>query len=166
MNVPRRSLLVGGAALALSACSGGGLTRYTGPQVTRLQVMKGRRKLYLLHDRMLLKEYHVNLGSSPAGPKRFSGDGKTPEGAYYIDRRNPNSLFHLSLGISYPNARDVAYAESQGREPGGDIFIHGGPRKTDRQGPDWTAGCIAVTDKDIDEIYSMVAVGTPIDIFA
>ena len=85
-----------------------------------------------------------------------------------IDRRNPDSLFHLSIGISYPNAADIAYAAAQGREPGGDIFIDGGPRRgVDPVGVrDWTAGCIAVTDREIEEVYAMVRNGTPIDIFA
>lgn len=85
-----------------------------------------------------------------------------------IDRRNPESLFHLSIGISYPNEADIAFARSQGRSPGGDIFIHGGPRSgidpTDKR--DWTAGCISVTDQEIEDIYAMVKIGTPIDIYA
>ena len=97
----------------------------------------------------------------------FQGDGKTPEGAYTVDRRNPDSLFHLSIGISYPNEADIAFAAAQGREPGGDIFIHGGPRPgIDAIKPDWTAGCIAVSDREIEDIYAMVRDGTPIDIFA
>ena len=85
-----------------------------------------------------------------------------------IDRRNPNSLFHLSIGISYPNEADRAFAAAQGKSPGGDIFIHGGPRKgidpTDKQ--DWTAGCNAITDRQIEEVYAMVRDGTPINIYA
>ncbi|MFV0335392.1 MAG: murein L,D-transpeptidase family protein [Tropicimonas sp.] len=134
--------------------------------MTRLQVVKHRRKLYLFHNRELLKEYEVHLGNTAIGPKQFSGDGKTPEGAYYIDRRNPRSSFHLSIGISYPNPNDVAFAQEQGRDPGGDIFIHGDRRPQDPQGKDWTAGCIAVTDDQMEEIYAMVRLGTPIDLHA
>ena len=104
----------------------------------------------------------------PVGHKEYEGDGKTPEGIYYITHRNPNSTYHLSLGISYPNDEDRAHAATLGKQPGGDIMIHGGPprkangkpRKVSR--PDWTAGCIAVTDDEIERIYAMVKPGTPI----
>ncbi len=99
--------------------------------------------------------------------KQFEGDGKTLEGSYTVDKRNPDSLFHLSVGISYPNDTDIAFAAAQGREPGGDIFIHGGPRPgVDPIKSDWTAGCIVATDREIEDIYAMVRDGTPIDIFA
>ncbi len=153
--------------MAATACSSGSkFQRYDGPEVTRLQLVKHRRKLYLFHNRELLGEYKVHLGSSAVGPKRFRGDGKTPEGAYYIDRRNPRSSFHLSIGISYPNENDVAFAKAYGRDPGGDIFIHGDRRPQDPRGKDWTAGCVAVKDDEMEEIYAMVRLGTPIDIHA
>jgi len=93
---------------------------------------------------------------------------KPYDGAYFIDRRNPESLFHLSIGISYPNEADRAFAAAQGKSPGGDIFIHGGPRRgiDPMNKQDWTAGCIAVSNRQIEEIYAMVRDGTPIDIFA
>mgnify|MGYP006357397865 CR=1 FL=1 len=104
-------------------------------------------------------------GRQPDRQEALEGDGKTPEGVYYISHRNPNSTYHLSLGISYPNNDDRAYAAAAGKPTGGDIFIHGGPvterSKKNKKG-DWTAGCIAVTDKQIEEIYSMVRPGTPI----
>ena len=165
MNYPRRTLLVGGTALALSAC-GDKFRTYDGPDVTRLQLVKSRRRLYLFNGRSMLEEYKVHLGNSAEGPKRFRGDGKTPEGTYYIDRRNPRSAFHLSVGISYPNARDRAFARSVGKNPGGDIFSPGDRRKGDPRGKDWTAGCIALKDRQMEEIYSMVRLGTPIDIYA
>ncbi len=165
MYVPRRTVLVGGAALALSACSTK-FKKYDGPEVTRVQVVKGRRKLYLLHHDTVLEQYKVHLGYSAEGAKQFRGDGKTPEGSYRINRRNPGSKFHLSLGISYPNARQVAFARSLGKDPGGDIFIHGDRRPTDPRGKDWTAGCIAVKDRQMEDIYAMVRTGTQIDIFA
>ena len=121
--------------------------------------------MYLIADREVIKDYEISLGGDPNGPKRFEGDGKTPEGPYMIDRRNPNSAYHLSLGISYPNASDRAFAEANDKKPGGDIFIHGQAGKNKGRGRDWTAGCIAVTDEEIEEIYSMVANGTPIHIF-
>jgi murein L,D-transpeptidase YafK len=117
--------------------------------------------MLLIHEDRVLKTYDVALGFAPEGHKEFEGDGKTPEGAYYITHKNPNSNFHLSLGISYPNAADIAFAEAAGKDPGGDIFIHGGPRQPITQ-RDWTWGCVAVSDKEIEVIYSMVKPGTPI----
>ena len=163
--IDRRLVLGGGAALALAGC-GSKFRTYDGPEVTRIQVYKGRREMYLFHHRQPLQAYRVHLGFTAEGPKRFRGDGRTPEGAYVIDRRNPESSFHLSLGISYPNEDDVAYARSHGKDPGGDIFIHGWRNPGDRRGPDWTAGCIAVRDRQMEDVYAMVRLGTPIDIFA
>ncbi|MEM1429781.1 MAG: L,D-transpeptidase family protein [Pseudomonadota bacterium] len=163
--IDRRMLLGGGAALTLAGC-GTKFRAYDGPEVTRVQVYKSRRRMYLFHQREPLEQYRVHLGFTAQGPKQFYGDGKTPEGTYYIDRRNPNSLFHLSLGISYPNEEDVAFAKAHGKDPGGDIFIHGDRRPGDPRGADWTAGCIAVRDRQMEEVYAMVKMGTPIDIFA
>lgn len=170
MAINRRLFLSGGSALSLAAC-GSKFRTYNGPEVTRVQVLKGARQMYLLHNSTILETYDVRLGFTAAGPKQFRGDGKTPEGAYLIDRRNPRSSFHLSLGISYPNEADRAFAASMGKDPGGDIFIHGAPntsndRRRARRNPDWTAGCIAVKDREMEDVFAMVAVGTPIDIFA
>jgi murein L,D-transpeptidase YafK len=166
MKTTRRTALLGGLALGLAGCARKFRT-YDGPEVTRLQMFKGDRNLFLFNNTSVLKAYRIDLGFAPEGPKQFEGDGKTPEGAYTVDRRNPDSLFHLSIGISYPNEADIAFAAAQGREPGGDIFIHGGPRPgIDAIKPDWTAGCIAVSDREIEDIYAMVRDGTPIDIFA
>lgn len=147
-------------AFGLAACSSKFRT-YNGPKVTSVQVHKADRKMYLLHNERVLKSYDVALGFAPVGHKQFEGDGKTPEGAYFITHRNPNSDFHLSLGISYPNEADLAFAEAAEKPPGGDIFIHGAPKGPIRQ-RDWTAGCVAVTDKQIEVIYSMIDPGTPI----
>jgi murein L,D-transpeptidase YafK len=149
----------------LASCGGSKFKTYNGPEVTRVVVMKGQRKMYLLHGRKVLKDFDVDLGFSPVGPKQFEGDGRTPEGSYYIDRRNPRSQFHLSLGISYPNAEDIAAARAAGRSPGGDIMLHGGRRPIDSKAPDWTWGCISVSDKDIETVYAMVPDGTQVDIF-
>ena len=163
-EMTRRTVIIGAVALTVSSCSYK-FPVYRGPEVTKVELYKSRRRLYLLGKDAVLREFPVNLGFAPVGHKQFEGDGRTPEGSYIIDRRNPNSEYYLSIGISYPNAADIAYARSQGRAPGGDIFIHGGPRPgVDRSGPDWTAGCIAVTDAEIREIYAMVEDGTPIDI--
>lgn len=153
------------AAVALSGCASKFRT-YNGPEVTRIVVMKGDRQMYLMHHDTVLRSFRIDLGFAPDGHKQFEGDGRTPEGRYYIDRRNPNSTYHLSLGISYPNERDREIASSMGKPAGGDIFIHGGPRRgIDRRGPDWTAGCISVTNREMEDIYAMVREGTPIDIF-
>ncbi|WP_272010125.1 L,D-transpeptidase family protein [Roseovarius sp. ZX-A-9] len=149
--------------VGLSGCSSKFKT-YDGPEVTHVVVNKGARKMYLLHHDKVLESYKFDLGFAPVGHKTERGDGKTPEGTYVIDRRNPNSDFHLSLGISYPNAADRAQARARGKNPGGDIFIHGRPNKKKGTGPDWTAGCISVKDREIEWIYAMVRNGTPITI--
>ncbi|MEM8554424.1 MAG: L,D-transpeptidase family protein [Pseudomonadota bacterium] len=150
------------ATLALAGCSGGGQWVVPdGHQVTQLYVSKSDRKLYLLSGEETLKVYDIELGFEPEGHKTERGDGKTPEGLYFIDRRNPESDFHLSLGISYPNTVDRANAKSNGVHPGGDIFIHG--QDPDGNDPgDWTAGCIAVSNADMEEIFAAVQTWTPI----
>ncbi|MEM7438588.1 MAG: L,D-transpeptidase family protein [Pseudomonadota bacterium] len=157
-----RFLMVG-LVLVLTACSSSKFKTYYGPEVTKILVDKSKRVMVLMHNTQVLKRYNVELGFTSKGHKRFEGDGKTPEGTYYIDRRNPRSSFHLSLGISYPNRADRAFAKSQGKSPGGDIFIHGQPNAfTPRRSDDWTAGCIAVTNKQMERIYAMVKTGTEI----
>ncbi|KAJ57275.1 hypothetical protein ACMU_01905 [Actibacterium mucosum KCTC 23349] len=146
--------------------SGPRIRRYNGPEVTRIQVQKGDRRMYLLHHSKVLEAYEIELGFAPAGDKKVEGDGKTPEGRYFIDRRNPRSSFYLSLGISYPNAQDRAEAAALGQSPGGDIFIHGQPNLFRAKGDDWTAGCISVENREMEDIYAMVRIGTPIDILA
>ncbi len=166
-KLTKRFFLTGGFSVFLAGCASK-FRSYSGPEVTRLRLYKSERLLVLDGVEGVLKTYRVGLGFAPKGHKQFEGDGRTPEGAYTIDRRNPNSLFHLSIGISYPNDADRAFAASQGKSPGGDIFIHGGPRRgidpVNKQ--DWTAGCIAVTDRQIEQIYAMVRDGTPIYIYA
>lgn len=163
MRIGFHLVLVLAMALSLNACSK--FKRYNGPEVTRVVVMKTDRKMYLLHGTEILKTYDVDLGFDPAGHKEIEGDGRTPEGSYFIDRRNPNSNYHLSIGISYPNEEDIAYARKMGKSPGGNIFIHGGPTLIrDKKKADWTAGCISVTNKEIEKIYAMVEDGTQIDI--
>lgn len=148
-------------AVALAGCGNSKFKRYYGPEVTQVQVHKADRKMYLFHNDRVLKTYDIALGFAPEGHKQFEGDGKTPEGLYFITHKNPDSRYHLSLGISYPNEQDIAFAEAQEKDPGGEIFIHGAP-----DGPvsrrDWTWGCIAVTDREMERIYAMVNPGTPI----
>ena len=163
----RRTFVLTGAVAAVLAACGKKKSRfqtYNGPKVTYIIVDKGARKMKLLHGNKVLKEYDFVLGFAPIGNKFFEGDGKTPEGTYYIDRRNPNSRFHLSLGISYPNAQDRAEAKALGKPPGGDIFIHGQETPLKKNKGDWTWGCISVSNKEMERIYAMVENGTPIQI--
>lgn len=164
----RRQLMMGGAALlSVSGCaSQSKFRRYTGPDVTFVVVNKEARRMHLFHDDTVLKSYDVQLGFAPVGPKQFEGDGKTPEGLYRIDRRNPDSRFHLSLGISYPNVKDYAAAKAVGKSPGGDIFIHGQENPFRKKKHDWTWGCIAVTNWEMEEVYAMVKNDTLIQINA
>lgn len=166
MKISRRFATFGAMAALAAGCTPkpARFIDYSGPGVTRVQVFKAQRVLQLLHEKTLLRQYDMEMGFSPVGHKQVSGDGRTPEGAYRINRRNPNSRFHLSLGISYPNARDIAVARQMGKSPGGDIFIHGTPEQF-RTEPDWTWGCIAVTNEEMEEIYAMVKNGTPIFIY-
>lgn len=138
-------------------------------RVDRVVVNKSRRELLLLHGESVLRAYRIALGRNPVGPKTHEGDGRTPEGNYTIDRRNPRSACHLSLHISYPDADDCRRARELGLDPGGDIMIHGFPNgdeeiRKHHPETDWTRGCIAVTDEEIREIWDLVADGTPIRI--
>ena len=159
-----RVILVAVALFAVASCSTSKFKTFRGPPVTLVEVHKADRKMYLISGSQVLETYEIALGYAAVGPKQFEGDGKTPEGSYYISHRNPNSAYHLSVGISYPNDADRAFAKANGKEPGGDIFIHGGPTGLIRRS-DWTVGCIAVTDREIEQIYAMVDPGTPINIF-
>lgn len=158
-----RIILMTALLVGLAACSSK-FKSYNGPEVTQIQVYKAQRVMYLLHEDKVLKTYRIGLGGVPFGAKKVEGDQKTPEGAYFITHRNPNSNYHLSIGVSYPNDADRAYAASVGQPPGGDIFIHGGPNGRVSTN-DWTVGCIAVSDREIERIYAMVNPGTPIFIF-
>lgn len=161
----RRTVIAGGLAAALVGC-GPTIRQYNGPEVTRIVVQKGQRRMYLMHNASVLKAYDVDLGFAPVGHKTVRGDGKTPEGTYFIDRRNPKSAYYLSIGLSYPNEKDIAAAEERDESPGGDIFIHGARNRIDPRGPDWTAGCISVTNREVEDIYAMVRLGTQIDLNA
>lgn len=162
----RGALALGAGAAAMLAGCGSKFARYDGPEVTRVVVQKTGRRMLLLSGATPLAVHDVQLGFTAAGPKQFEGDGRTPEGRYHIDRRNPNSSFYLSIGIDYPNDRDRAYAESLGLRPGGDIFIHGWGDKRRSRKDDWTAGCIAVTNREMRDVYAMVRDGVPVDIYA
>jgi len=165
MKLTRRFMVLGALGSALTACTSSKFKSYNGPEVTRIQVFKNARVMQLLNGSRQLAAYRFELGFAPRGHKQIEGDGKTPEGAYRIDRKNPRSRFHLSIGISYPNSDDIARARAMGKSPGGDIFIHGTPGEYVGQ-DDWTWGCIAVSNDEMEEIYAMVNKGTPIFIYA
>ena len=136
---------------------------------TTIVVEKEARRLTLLRDGSALKTYDVSLGSAPTGHKLQEGDGRTPEGRYEVDVKNSRSRFHLSLRVSYPNAGDRDSARRRGVAPGGDIMIHGLPRGLGWTGKlhllrDWTDGCIAITNGEIEEVWAMVDVGTAVEI--
>ncbi len=131
-------------------------------QVDAIRVDKSERRMELLRGGKVVRRYRVMLGDAPVGAKRQQGDERTPEGRYTITFRNGASRFHLSLRVSYPDEADKAWAKAHGVDPGGDIMIHGGTPPG--YGRDWTDGCIAVTNAEIEEIWRLVPVGTPITI--
>jgi murein L,D-transpeptidase YafK len=133
----------------------------------KVVVLKAERKLLLMKGDEVLKTYSVSLGGNPVGPKVRQGDSKTPEGKYVLDRHNSLSHYHRSIHISYPNAEDVARARKLGVSPGGDVFVHGQPHEfsgTSQELGDWTDGCVAVTNAEMDEIWRAVPDGTLIEI--
>lgn len=137
--------------------------------VDRIRIEKSARRLMLISRGEVLKTYKIALGGNPIGPKERQGDNKTPEGTYVIDARNRDSRFYLSLHISYPNERDKNRAKELGVSPGGNIMIHGIKNGFSRVGDahaevDWTKGCIAVTNKDIEEIAKLAPNGTIVEI--
>ena len=138
-----------------------------GVKADRILVDKSDRVLILFKGEEEIARYSkIRFGDAPEGHKHFEGDEKTPEGKYTIDGRNPGSAFHLSLRVSYPNAADRAYAEAQGRSPGGDIFIHGQPNGYDGTpiARDWTDGCIALSNAEMEQIWDVVPNGAEIEI--
>ena len=135
--------------------------------VDRILIEKSARRMTAFRDGRPLKAYRIALGFAPAGDKRRQGDGRTPEGSFRIDRVNPESAYHLSLGLDYPRPQDRARAAAQGVDPGGDIFIHGQPNRRpagETLAGDWTAGCIAVSDAEIRELYAAARIGTEVEI--
>jgi murein L,D-transpeptidase YafK len=133
-------------------------------QADLIEVFKGERRMELKCEGRTIRRYRVALGFSPERHKEREGDGRTPEGYYTVDARNPRSAFHLSLRVSYPDEDDKARAASLGVSPGGDIYIHGQPngwRKflVGHPAKDWTTGCVAVSDAEIREVWALVPTG-------
>ncbi len=148
---------------------------WSNTHIDKVEVFKAKREVQVLQNGQVVKTYKMRLGFDPVGHKTTEGDGKTPEGVYTLDWRNPNSQFYKSLHISYPNAQDVAQAEARGVSAGGDVMIHGSMKKTGgAEGQplydylpqqNWTLGCIAVSNRDMDELWQNVKDGTTIEIF-
>ena len=138
-------------------------------RINKIIVEKSKRRLHLYFDDKLIKTYKISLGRHPVGDKEREGDKKTPEGHYVINDKNPNSGYYKNLGISYPNKQDIEQAKKSGKNPGGQIKIHGIKNGFGWIGRlhlliDWTAGCIALTNNEIDELYEAIHIGTPIEI--
>lgn len=136
-------------------------------QVERILVEKAARRLTLWQEGKVVREYPIALGFTPEGDKVRQGDGKTPEGVFRIDRRNAQSAFTLSLGLDYPQAEDRARGRQGGYDPGGDIMIHGQPNAMPvgmKAKGDWTAGCIALTNAQMREVWEVVGVGTIVEV--
>lgn len=158
--------------LAGALVAGSGVFAFAGEaewQADSILVLKRGRTLQLLVAGEVKQSYKVALGRNPVGAKERQGDGKTPEGKYTVDAKNAHSQFHRALHVSYPNAADRERARKLGVSPGGDIMIHGLPPKyawvgAAHRATDWTEGCIAVTDAEIEEIWKHVAPGTPVEI--
>lgn len=170
-----RLALIGAAALVIFLW----VTDRSGPppqiqtsiegEIDHILIEKAARKMTLFQNGQPVRIYDIALGFAPAGDKVREGDGKTPEGWYKIDRRNPQSAFHLSLGINYPKPEDLKRARDGGYSAGGDIFIHGQPNKlpdTRKYGGDWTAGCIALDNYQIREVWAVTPIGTTVEIRA
>ena len=135
----------------------------------KVLVKKLERKLYLLNKGQVIREYPISLGLNPIGHKQQRGDKRTPEGLYVVKHRNPKSKYYKSILFSYPNEQDRRQAEAKGLDPGGDLAIHGLPNGTEEEAwdyieRDWTDGCIAVTNDQMEEIWQLVDRGTPIEI--
>jgi murein L,D-transpeptidase YafK len=169
MNITRRR----GASLFLAVllCASQKTTIFAEPKVAvdSIVISKSAHTLSLMSGKTALKTYRVALGRGSAEAKQVAGDNRTPEGKYIIDEKKTSTNFHKALHISYPNAEDRAKAMKLGRSPGGDIEIHGLPTTFAWVGStqhvlDWTAGCIALSNDEIDEVWKMVSIGTPVEI--
>ncbi len=163
-----RYLLLPITLIFFAACKGNGKLPDTA-RIDSMVVYKSKRTLLVYENNQLLKTYKIALGENPIGHKQYEGDRRTPEGLYRIFDKNPNSTCHKNLGISYPNDADKETARQLGKPPGGDIKIHGLPNGQGYIGKahrlkDWTYGCIAVTDEEVDELYEHTPLGTPINI--
>lgn len=162
----------GGAVLALSlaACATQQSTMTAPQHADRVVVEKSKRSMHLMQNGKVLKSYRVALGQDPVGHKLQQGDSRTPEGVYTVDFRRTVSRFNLALRIDYPSRRDRQVAAARGVNPGGEIYIHGqptggvNPARLAQTGPDWTDGCVAVTNPEMQQIFALVRDGTTVEI--
>lgn len=162
-TAPRRLLLViCGLALACAAAT----AEKPAQPVDLVVVMKSERMLHLYRDGVPVRSYPIGLGDNPEGHKQRSGDQRTPEGAYRLDWRNPDSVFYKSIHVSYPDRDDRRATVRRGVDPGGEIMIHGQPNYAfEKRTGDWTDGCIAVSNKAMDDLWTNVPDDTPIHIY-
>jgi murein L,D-transpeptidase YafK len=158
-----------GALLLVALCLAAPVAAGEMPRADRIIVLKSKRLLLLERGGVVLKSYPIALGRRPVGGKRRRGDGRTPEGVYFIDGRNPGSVYHRSLHLSYPSEADLARARAAGLNPGEDIVIHGMPEWYGHADPvrffrDWTDGCISVGNTAIEEIWDAAPDGIQVEI--
>ena len=163
--MPRSRRLLSGVLLLLLA----GSVFAAQPKADLVRVVKSESRLYLIRDEEVFASYNVVFGANPQGHKEREGDERTPEGRYYLTYKNPNSGFHRSIHISYPNAEDREHARQLGVDPGGDIMIHG--QKNGKEWlsrfsgfVNWTDGCVALSNSDMDEVWDAIDPGIPIEI--
>lgn len=157
-----KTLIIIVSCLVLSACA-------VQPKADYVLVKKSQNKMYLFQRSEVLKTYDIAMGFNPKGHKVQEGDGRTPEGDYRLTYKNQNSKFYRSIRIDYPNERDIELAKQRGIEPGGDIVIHGMPNEAGNYlGPikpqNWTLGCVAVRNHEMDQLWALIDEGTPIKI--
>lgn len=136
-------------------------------QIDHILIEKSANRLTASLNGQVVMQAQISLGFAPTGDKQQEGDGKTPEGLFKINRRNPRSSYYLSLGIDYPKPEDIAQAKAKGIDPGGDIFIHGQPNALGHLvtlNGDWTEGCIAISNEQMAQLWSLAPIGTPVEI--
>jgi murein L,D-transpeptidase YafK len=158
-------LLLSFAALAAPADQ----SSTTNEPVDRIIIEKSKRRMTLLRRQQEVAVYRIALGREPSGPKVMRGDNRTPEGLYFIDCKIRNSVYHRALHLTYPNLDDLTRADSLGVSPGSHIMIHGLSERQLWMGDvqylfDWTNGCIALTNSEIEEIWDLVLPCTPVEI--
>ena len=169
MSTTSRRTILCGFTLFLPTISGVAQSAAPADRADQIIVVKSQHRMTLLSHGRPIKVYQVALGGGGLEPKQRAGDARTPEGHYVLDSKNTNSRFHLAFHISYPNAEDRARAKKAGVSPGGDIMIHGVEKKYESLGSlqhdyDWTEGCIALTNPEIEEFAKLVSIGTPVEI--
>lgn len=173
MNVSSRLNFVHKACkaglLLVTLCLAVSPTLYAANKADMVRVVKSEKRLYLLKQDEVFASYPVKFGANPEGHKQEQGDEKTPEGLYFLTYKNSNSAFYRSIHISYPNAVDQEKARSLGVDPGGDIMIHGQANGWEwasfvTQLVNWTDGCIALTNSNMDLVWNAIEPGTPIEI--